>query len=221
MDGLSGLVAGAMHRPQTVAEQIADMLREAIAEGSLRAGTALRQDELALRFGFSRMPIRDALRQLESEGIVSIHPTRGAFVAKMDATEISEIYAIRELLEVEALRLSCSVLTDKVLDEADAVLDQIDAEPNVGRWGALNRVFHLVLYGVCGNSRLLGLIDAQHNAGDRYVRILLSNFDYRARSQLEHRKLLAACRKRDAREALKLLRAHLREGSATLVSSIR
>ena len=106
MDRLSGLAAAKLHPPQTVADRIADILREAIAEGSLKTGTPLRQDELAARFGFSRMPIRDALRRLEAEGIVSIHPTRGAFVAQMDAAEIREIYAVRELLEAEALRLA-------------------------------------------------------------------------------------------------------------------
>ncbi|MFI5012975.1 MAG: GntR family transcriptional regulator [Hyphomicrobiales bacterium] len=210
-----------MPKPQTVADQVADILREAIAEGSLKAGTPLRQDELAARFGFSRMPIRDALRQLDAEGIVSIHPTRGAFVAKMDVVEISEIYAVRELLEVEALRLACPHLSAEKLDEAASMLDQIDSEPDVGRWGTLNRIFHLALYSACGNARLLGLIEAQHNAADRYVRILLSNLDYRARSQSEHRKLLAACQKRDEAQALRSLRKHLREGSKTLVKSIK
>src|SRR5690242_11891132 len=82
--------------PRTVADHVADVLREAIAGGSLPAGTALRQDELARQFQFSRMPVRDALRQLEAEGLVSIHPTRGAFVAGMDRGEIAEIYAVRE-----------------------------------------------------------------------------------------------------------------------------
>ncbi len=210
-----------MPRTQTVADHVANLLREAISRGSLAAGTALRQDELATRFGFSRMPIRDALRQLEAEGLVSIHPTRGAFVARMEPVEIGEIYALRELLEVEALRLALPGLTAKHLGEAGAVLDRIDAEPDVGRWGALNRAFHLALYSTCGNARLLGLIEAQHNAADRYVRILLSQLDYRARSQSEHRKLLAACRKRDEEQCLLWLRKHLREGSRTLVKSIK
>jgi len=204
-----------------VADHVAGILREAIAEGSLEAGTALRQDELAARFGFSRMPIRDALRQLEAEGIVSIHPTRGAFVAEMDGREIGEIYAVRELLEAEALRLALPKLTEENFGEAAAILDQIDAEPDVGRWGVLNRAFHLALYGACGNERLLALIEAQHKAADRYVRILLSNLDYRARSQSEHRKLLAACRKGDGEQALTWLAKHLREGSRTLVKSIK
>jgi DNA-binding GntR family transcriptional regulator len=210
-----------MQGPRTVAEQVADVLREAIADGTIRAGTPLRQDELAEQFGFSRMPIRDALRQLEAEGIVSSHPTKGAQVARMDSAEISEIYALRELLESEALRLSVPSLAGAKLDEAEQVLDQIDAERNVGRWGALNRSFHLALYDACGNHRLLGLIQAHHNAADRYVRILLSNLNHRNRSQTEHRDLLAACRRRDGDKAISILRQHLREGSETLVSAIK
>lgn len=217
---MRGFTEGLIDRPLTVAEQVANVLREAIASGALKAGIALRQDELAERFGFSRMPIRDALRQLEAEGIVSIHPTKGAHVAKIDGAEIAEIYAVRELLECEALRLSVPALADARLEEAEQALDQIDAERDVGRWGVLNRVFHLALYDGCGNRRLLGLIEAHHNAADRYVRILLSNLDYRSRSQHEHRDLLAACRLRDGEKAVSVLRRHLREGSEKLVSAI-
>ncbi|MGX9145690.1 GntR family transcriptional regulator [Mesorhizobium sp. 128a] len=208
-----------MQRPQTVAEQVANVLREAIVDGSLADGTALRQDELALRFGFSRMPIRDALRQLEAEGIVQIHPTKGAHVACMDATEIREIFALRDLLESQALNLSVPVLGSEKLDEAAQVLARIDAEPDVTRWGVLNRTFHLALYSACGNARLLGLIEAHHNAADRYVRMLLSSLDYRGVSQAEHRELLAACRKRDAAEAVRVLKKHLRDGMETLAKA--
>ncbi|WP_246691774.1 MULTISPECIES: FCD domain-containing protein [unclassified Mesorhizobium] len=121
---------------------------------------------------------------------------------------------------MRALRLSIPALLDGNLDEAEQVLDQIDAERNVGRWGALNRTFHLSLYAACGNQRLLGLIEAHHNAADRYVRILLSNLDHRARSQAEHRDLLAACRRRDGKKAVSILPQHLREGSDTLVNAI-
>lgn len=208
-------------KPQTVADQIADVLREAIVRGSLIAGTALRQDELAERFGFSRMPIRDALRQLESEGIVSIHPTKGAQVAAMDATEIRDIYALRELLECEALRLSIPHLDRERLDDAETTLRKIDAEPDVGKWGSLNQSFHLLLYSRCGNERLLKVIEAHHKAADRYVRILLSRLDYTDRSQTEHRDLLVACRKKSTDRAVKILKRHLREGSATLVGAVR
>ncbi|GLQ77666.1 hypothetical protein GCM10007881_11820 [Mesorhizobium huakuii] len=127
---------------------------------------------------------------------------------------------MRALLECEALRLSIPALLESKLDEAEQVLDQINAERNVGRWGTLNRTFHLSLYAACGNQRLLGLIEAHHNAADRYVRILLSNLDYRIRSQAEHRDLLAACSHRDGKNTVSVLRRHLREGSDTLVNAI-
>lgn len=221
MDRLAGLTNAIAGKPETVADRISAVLRKAIVAGALPAGSALRQDELAARFGFSRMPVRDALRQLETEGLVSIHPTKGAFVAAMDPTEIREIFALRELLEVEALRLSCPRLDDDILSKASAALDRIDGEPNVARWGALNAAFHLALYGRCGNSRLLAAIEAYHGAVDRYVRVLLSNLDYQSRSQQEHRNLLAACFDRDERRAASILRAHLRTGSDMLSEAVR
>ncbi|OAI83057.1 GntR family transcriptional regulator [Agrobacterium pusense] len=203
-------------RPETVADRIAGVLREAISGGELRGGVALRQDELAARFGFSRMPVRDALRLLESEGLVTIHPTRGAFVARLDAKEIAEIYSIRSLLETEALRLSCERLTTADLDKAATLLAQIDAEMDVGRWGALNKQFHMTLYGACQNERLIGLIATHHDAADRYVRVLLSSLGYEQQSQDEHRALLKACRDRNIDAAIAILQGHLLEGTRKL-----
>jgi DNA-binding GntR family transcriptional regulator len=221
MDRFEKIAAAMAQKPQTVADRIAGVLREAISDGALEDGAALRQDDLAARFGFSRMPVRDALRQLETEGLVTVHPTKGAFVAPMDGKEITEIYAIRELLEMEALRLSCPKLSEEMLEEAAGVLDQIDAEANVAHWGTLNSAFHMTLYGRCDNDRLLGLIETHHHAADRYVRVLLSNLDYHSRSQEEHRKMLDACRRRDAKTAAAVLRGHLREGSETLFNAVR
>jgi DNA-binding GntR family transcriptional regulator len=221
MDRANWLGEAAPHWPSTAADHVADRLRDAIANGALPAGAPLRQDELAARFGLSRMPVRDALRRLEAEGIVSIHPTRGASVARMDSAEIRDIYAVRELLEVEALRLSIPGLDAAKLDEAAAALDEIDRETDVGRWGALNRVFHLAIYSACGNARLLSLIDAQLNASDRYVRILLSSLSYRVRSQAEHRALVAFCRARFETEALAELRRHLGDGGKRLADAVR
>lgn len=203
-------------RPETVADRIARVLREAISGGELRSGVALRQDELAARFGFSRMPVRDALRLLESEGLVTIHPTKGAFVARIDAKEIAEIYSIRSLLETEALRLSYVGLTTADLDRAATLLAQIDAEKDVGRWGTLNKQFHMTLYGACQNERLIGLIATHHDAADRYVRVLLSSLDYEQQSQEEHRALLKACRDRNIDAASAVLQRHLLEGSRKL-----
>ena len=149
------------------------------------------------------MPIRDALRQLEAEGLFRFTGARAGMSRGWNSAEIREIYAVRELLESEALRLSTPQLADQKLDEAEHVLGiKIDAEPNVARWGMLNRMFHLALCSACGNARLLALIEAHHNAADRYVRSSVEPQLSQDRSQSEHRQLLAACRRRDSEEAV-------------------
>ncbi|MGO4841850.1 GntR family transcriptional regulator, partial [Rhizobiaceae sp. 2RAB30] len=105
-------------------------------------------------------------------------------------------------------------------DEAAFILVRLDREDDVGRWGTLNREFHLTLYRSCGNRRLFDLIEVQHKAADRYVRILLSSLDYRSRSQEEHRALLQACQKGDGALAQRILSAHLGEASQTLIASL-
>ncbi|MBA8879505.1 GntR family transcriptional regulator [Phyllobacterium myrsinacearum] len=221
MSSLDKLFGSEMKKPQTAADQVASTLREAIVKGIISSGTALRQDDLAMRFGTSRMPVRDALRLLEAEGLVSIHPTRGAFVAEMDAVEISEIFTIRELLECAALHLAFPFFTDEILDEAESVQDRIAAEPDVSRWGTLNLAFHMTLYNPCRNSRLLSLIEAQHGAADRYVRIFLSNGDFRNLPHKGHRGIIAACRQGDEAQAVQILAEHLQDGRQKLIGSIR
>ncbi|QND55219.1 GntR family transcriptional regulator (plasmid) [Phyllobacterium sp. 628] len=221
MDPLDKLTGSRIEKPQTAADHVATTLREAIVKGSVAAGTALRQDDLASRFSISRMPIRDALRILEAEGLVSIHPTRGAFVAKMDTTEIREIFTIRVLLEVEALRLAFPKLSRDVLDQADHALNRIDEERDVSRWGILNLAFHMALYRECRNARLLTLIEAQHNAADRYVRVLLSDAEFHTRSDTEHRAILNACNQNNEALALQLLAKHLNDGCQKLIKSLK
>ncbi len=217
MDRRGKIGEGRSVRPQTAADGVTAILREAIATGTLAPGAALRQDELAREFGVSRMPVRDALRYLEAEGLVAIHPTRGAVVAAMNAADISELYALRELLEAEALSLSMQKQNPDSLRHAASVIEQLDRETDVGRWGQLNREFHLALYRDCGNRRLLDLIEAQHTASDRYVRIVLSNLDYRERSQDEHRAMLFACMQGDRQAAVGHLTRHFRDACAALL----
>ncbi len=214
-------IDGDIERPATVAESVAAVLREAIADGRCPPGSALRQDDLARRFGFSRMPIRDALRLLESEGMVAIHPTRGAFAAGLDVDEIREVYAIRVLLESEALRLAAPHLTAARLDAAERLLEAMEAEPRVGEWGRLNRDFHLALIASCGNGRLIDLIERQHRPCDRYARILLADLDHQSTSQAEHRAVVAALRAGDTETAVALLRRHLEIGAAMLIDAAR
>lgn len=215
---LSGLIAEALPRYQTAADLVADTLRKAIVNGAIGSNEPLRQEDLAARFGVSRMPVRDALRRLEAEGLVVFHPRRGAFVAGFGLSDVGEIYELRALLEVEALRLSLPTLTGAAFTTAEGTLDEIDGEADISRWGALNLRFHLALYSGCGRKRLLDLIEAHCVAIDRYVRILLSHLDYREESQAEHRHLLALCRRQEIETATRVLRDHLDGARIRLVN---
>jgi DNA-binding GntR family transcriptional regulator len=207
-------------KPNTIGDQIKSLIRSAIIEGTLAPGDVLRQDELASQFGFSRMPIRDALRQLEAEGLVSIHPTKGAQVARLNEAELREIYGMRLILEVEALRLSCKRHDKPSLETARTILATMSAETDPSRLSELNREFHAELYSSCGNNRLLSHIDLYLSASDRYVRILLSALDYQPQSHTEHQAILEACRDGDVDKAASELRHHLTQGSVRLLSAL-
>ncbi|MBV8650408.1 MAG: GntR family transcriptional regulator [Alphaproteobacteria bacterium] len=220
MTDLKELIEQARPRYRTATAFVAETLRSAILKGALDEGAALRQDDLAATFGVSRMPIREALRQLEAEGLVDFQPHKGAIVALLPRDEIWEVYEMRVMAETFALRLSLPHLTVVMLDRAAALLEEAEGEPDVTRWGILNRQFHLTLLSGAPRKRLTALIDQLHNAVDRYLRFLLANLDYEQRSQEEHRVILAACRAGDVDGAVEALRQHLTGGGRAMVEFV-
>jgi DNA-binding GntR family transcriptional regulator len=221
MLGLAAIVAQTRPRFRTASSFVADTLRSAILSGTLGDGEPLRQDELAAALGVSRMPVREALRQLEAEGLVDFQPHKGAVVAELSPEEVEEIYEIRLMAECHALRQSIPYLTDDALDRAAAILDEIDAGQDLTRWGELNRHFHATLYSGVVRRRLNGLISSLNDAIDRYLRLLITQFNYESRSQDEHRQILAACRRHDVEAAATLLSNHISEGRNTMVEFLR
>ena len=128
----------------------------------------MRQEEIASAFDMSRVPVREALRLLESEGLVDFHPNRGAVVAEINPDEVADVYTVRAALECAALALSVPLLTDQD-NLASSILDEIDEEPSVHEV-ELNRRFHLALYSRCGRRRLLAEIENYLGLGDRLLR---------------------------------------------------
>jgi len=188
---------------------VLDTLREAICKGLLRAGTPLRQGIIASQLKVSATPVREALRQLEAEGLVTVYPHRGAFVASLSPSEARDIFTIRRFLETGALELALPKMTEVDLMRAEVALKTADLETDVDRWSEQNWEFHISLYRPGGNSRLLGLIEDMHLNVDRYLRIYLSLLDYQKTSQTEHYRLLEACRNKDLEEAAFVLEEHL------------
>ena len=205
---------------RTLADQVANRIREAILRGAFPSGESLRQEDLAAQLGVSRMPVREALRQLESEGFVAIYPHRGALVVALSADEVREIYDMRIAIETRLLRLALPNMTEETFREADAILDQIDREHEPTRWSRLNWAFHLTLYAPANRQRMLAVVKGLHGNVDRYMRIYLAPMKRQQISQEQHRALVDACRRQDTTEALAILEEHLDSASRTLAEYI-
>jgi DNA-binding GntR family transcriptional regulator len=204
------LAVGALQRRQTTPSMVADVLRDAIVRGVLKANEPLRQDELAARFGLSRIPVREALRQLEGEGLVTVRPHRGAVVSPLSADELRELCEIRGALEVATLRRAIPYLTEETLARAQAILEETDQAADVLEiWSTNNWRFHATLYQPADRPRFLAMIKSLHDNVDRYLRLHVSILNYRARGQQEHWQILDACRRRDEAAATALLDQHI------------
>lgn len=206
---------------KTTPTLIADALRKGILRGVIKAGQVLRQEELAATFGVSRMPVREAFRQLEAEGLLTIYPHRGAVVTELSAQEALELYEMRVTLETTAIRKAIPNFKDEDVRKAAAILEATENEKEISRWGELNWEFHAALYAPAARPRLLGLLHNLHLSVDRYMRLELAAMDYLSRSQQEHRELLEACQQKDVERAVSLLEQHIEAAGKLLVSYLQ
>lgn len=188
---------------------IEETLRSAILDGRIPCGTALRQQDLADFFGVSRMPVREALRQLEAQSLLNVIAHKGAVVAPLVQGDAVETYALRILLESEALRLSIPLLTTDDIQQAARHIDDLETERDYTEIGRLNRLFHMALYGKAPNRRLLRLVEDGLNEEERFLRFNLEAMNLGELSQEDHRALLRAVEDRDIEGAVRLLEHHL------------
>ena len=107
-------------------EVVYDLLRENILQGKYKPGSRLVIDELAVTLGVSQIPIREAMRQLEADGFVTIEPYVGATVAQLNAEFIFEVFALLEHLEIISSRAACRVMSDEDLQQLAAMIDQME-----------------------------------------------------------------------------------------------
>jgi DNA-binding GntR family transcriptional regulator len=206
---------------RTVPGMITDSLREAILQGDLRGGEQLKQEELGARLGVSLSPIREALKNLEAEGLVQFYPNRGVVVVALSAEEAQEIFEIRIFLESGALELSIPNLTKADLNQAEKLLIQGDLEEYSDKWSELNWQFHEVIYQGAKKPRLLQLIRMMHNNVERYMRLYLTTMKYQVKSQEEHRALLEACTAGNIEAGKTILRSHMEAASSSLLTYLK
>lgn len=209
----------------SLASAVAQKLREMIIKGQIQEGEQLRQDIIATDFSVSRIPVREALRQLDAEGLIRIVAHRGAVVAALSADEIGELFDMRVLLECDVLRCSIPNLKESDFQTAEAILrryeNALEMKEEVAKWGQLNWQFHSTLYSRAERPHFMATIQAINNNSDRYMRLqlyLTRQFD---RANEQHRTLLELCRNRDAEAACALLELHIRNAGRSLKEFIR
>lgn len=203
--------AGKLER-RTIASAAAAAIRLRILNGDFAEGESLRQDALAAELGISRIPVREAFRQLEAEGLVTLLPHRGAVVSALSVAEIAEIFDLRAVLEPDLLAHALPRLTPVDLQRAAAILGEFEralAEGDVHAWGEMNTRFHLALYTPSGRSRSLAIVHSLLANADRYTRMQLVLTRGTERAQAEHRALLTLCEAGEAEAAIKLLARHI------------
>ena len=201
-------------------QRIASALREEILAGDIAPGTWLRQDEIAARLGTSRLPVREALRILELEGLAESLPNRGARVPALDLQDVNTFYRMRERLEPLTLVESLAHLTEEQIDRMERIQEEIEANDDVSRFLALDRDFHMASYAACPSEHLLATTVRLWNATQHYRRafMLLAGTDRMAVVDAEHRLLLDAVRRRDAEDAERFLSGHIRRTRVELTS---
>ncbi len=213
---LSALIEVMRPRLQTAHELVLETLREGVIGGLLPPGTRLRQEELASAFDTSRIPVREALRVLEYEGLVSSEPHRGFTVTSLDADEVEEIYDLRTVLETHAVRLAVPLLTDTDLEELGMLFAEImDAPDDVTRLDAGDR-FYQRLYAVTARPRLVGLIGRLRREIARSLRWMRVPYPPE-----HHQAFWEAVQEGDADLAAEQLASHYRKITALLRRYLR
>lgn len=210
-------------QPKSMAARdwVFQVIRTAIVRGVLPGDMPLRQDEISSALSVSHIPVREAFRQLEAQGLVRIYPNRGAVVTKLTRHEMENVMDTRIMLELGAIKAAIVVMTEEDLNKAEEYLERYSAETDYNKFDELNLGLHFALYTPCDNQLLLGLIDQMHANVDRYIHPFFYNpeNDAELRSVSEHRGLIDACRNKDTGLATAILRTHLETTKSMLLMS--
>jgi DNA-binding GntR family transcriptional regulator len=200
---------GALDNRRSLSEHVAIALREAIRSGELPDGSELNQIALADRFGVSRVPVREAMRQLQAEGWIDAKRHQRAVVRGISRERVLEMLELRALIETFLIGKAVATIADAELTRLDAVVDEMSACSDHRRWLELNRTFHSELYASANAVTATGLLDGLGAQVERYVRAHGEHIGREGEADAEHRAILAAVRGRDVAESQRLVQCHI------------
>lgn len=210
-------------RPTTAERMVHAILQQRILDGVLRPGERIDLDAVAQELAVSRTPVRTALRQLESEGLVTIYPHRAVMVSELSADDLEQMYAVRVHLETLAARLAIPRLTEADLAQARAIqaeLIHVVDEANPASFAEKDRAFHLALYQAANNKFLSRLIDDLRKASLRFMTVYAS-VERLSTAVTEHEQIIRAAEARDAQTVMNLIQENLERTCTVAAAFLR
>jgi DNA-binding GntR family transcriptional regulator len=210
----------------SIPSALADALRRRILRGEIAEGEQLRQENIAAEYDVSRMPVREALRQLEAEGLVAFSPHKGAVVTSLSPSEIEEVFDLRALIEPDLLRRAIPRLRAADIETAARNARAFDealqtAGPDMAEIGRYNWALHAALYAPAGRTRTMQFLQTLHYQAERYTRLQVILTHGEQRASADHRNLVEFCRKGDADAACELLRRHIEDAGRDLLDYLK
>lgn len=200
-------------RPPTLAQTVAAQIRERILKRDIGGGEPLRQEAIAKSFGTSIIPVREALRQLEAEGLVELHSHRGAIATELTLDKALEWIHLRRLIETDLIGLAIDNITEDDLARANEILgrfdDAMDHRRDIAHWSEYNWELHSALYTPANRPETMKILATLHKKCDRYIRLQLLGGNHIERAEEEHRELIGLCEQRNKRAAKSLLHQHI------------
>ena len=196
-------------------EDVAERLREQIFSHELAPGSWLDEQSLAIAFGISRTPMREAIKVLASEGLVKSKMNKGSYVTEVDRRDLEQIFTVLSLLEGQAAKETAINATEAQLTQLDDLhhrLEKAAADRDIGQFFEFNVKFHELIQEIAGNKWMNGVIDDLRKVLKLQRRDSLSRGDRLLSSLLEHREILQAILKRDPVAAELAMRNHLARG---------
>ena len=209
---------------QGLPETLSESLRERILNGEFKEGDALIQDAIAQEYDVSRMPVREALRQLEACGLVAMQLHKGAVVTSVPTEQIAELFELRALLECDLLERAIPRMTDQHVAASRAILTALEtsySQGDVASWGRLNWEFHRSMYLAADRVQTLTILQGINLQTDRYIRLQLLLTAGIDDAEVEHRELLRLCAAKNAERAAKYLRKHILAAGRNLLVALR
>lgn len=206
---------------ETIHTKVTRMLREAIVRGDFAPGERLVQNELAASFGVSRMPIREALRILEVEGLVTIEPHRGAVVNPSIVENMEEFYVLRAQFEKMAVEQSVPRIESSEIKELESLILQMDKTTEHYEFEKANLEFHNLLIKHCSWKRLLFFIETLWKNFYPLTPHFVLDENYIWKTNNEHREILEAVKEGNAQKAAELLSQHITTAGKEMVETMK